>query len=158
MFDDLIAAATIPDTSVATTTILTIGSVLVAITVLIGVIVQARKPNAPVAPPRSDSSLPPLSSWGGTQNEFLELVIQRHNQLDTKYTQLEERQEAEAREREKFTGAVRRYLETLAAGWPGPEKMPWPSEDDWDILEPTLPASFIRNRRRRAPIDPVVPK
>lgn len=123
-------------------------SIVVAILVLVGVILRINHPAPPPAAPRNTpTALPPLAAFNGTQVEFLELVVKRHNELDAKYTKLSADFDEEKQQREKFQGAVSRYLQLLSAAWPGPGKMPAPDQGDMDILGDTLP--WVRNSRRR---------
>jgi len=153
MFDEIITATAETDTQIIQTAIGAVGTVLVALTVLIGVIVQARKPEKTVqlSTGRPETSLPPLAGWQGSLTDFLELVILRHNDLDFRHTRLEAEMEEDRRSREIFQGAVRRYLESLSVRWPGPDPMPWPHDDDFDILElnQTLPPSWVSERKSR---------
>lgn len=103
----------------------------------------------------------PLSTFSGTQNEFMRLVIKDNeairgelasnraetSALRSEVAGLRADLESARNSHGSFERAVRRYLEVIAGAWPGPEQMPWPADDDLGILERTLPR---RSRRPRA--------
>lgn len=145
----MLATASAAD-STNTALIASAATIVVAIIGLIGATIRAnRKPDTVPAPPSTPSALPQLAAFNGTQVEFLELVVKRHNELDAKYESLTKEFEKEKARTDRFQGAVSRYLQLLAQAWPGPGKMPQPDEADIDVLGETLP--WARSRRRQKP-------
>lgn len=128
-----------------------LATILVAALGLYGVIRQASKPSRTKPPTTTGPQT--LQTFSGTQNEFMALVIAdnktlRENQ-EGQNRVMEELKETvgEIKEhQDKFVAAVQRYLIRLAAAWGHESTMPWPEEDDFHLLEDTLP---IRGHRRR---------
>ena len=104
---------------------------------LIGVIYQARKPSKD-KPPTGDTGKA-LNEFNGTQNEFMALVIADNATLRKQMGELTSVVDQIKDHQDSFLGAVRRYLMKLATAWIGPEPMPWPDDNDFHILEDTLP-------------------
>ena len=118
---------------------------------LIGVIYSARKPSKDKPPVGNTGKA--LQEFNGTQNEFMALVIADNGDLRRQQAEMNMKLEglndhlarqneeiaAVKRHSETFLGAVRRYLMKLATAWTGADPMPWPDEEDFHILEDTLP-------------------
>jgi hypothetical protein len=102
-----------------------------------GVIRQAQKPSKDKVAVQGDTGTR-LDSFNGTQNEFMALVIADNKTQRDKLLRLEATVESIKVHQDTFMGAVRRYILKLATAWTdGP--MPWPDEEDFQILEETLP-------------------
>lgn len=128
---------------------------------LFGVIYQAHKPSKD-KPPVGDTGKA-LREFDGTQNEFMALVIADNGALREQQAKTNQKLEildgrlesalgeiAEVKRRsETFLGAVRRYLMKLATAWTGPDAMPWPDDEDFHILEETLPHNQAGSITRR---------
>jgi hypothetical protein len=121
-----------------------LATVAVAALGLYGVIKSAQKPSR-TKPPEGNTS-GALENFNGTQNEFMALVVSDNKSLRDGQTELTRKVEqaleelAEVkRHSETFLGAVRRYLMKLATAWGNPGPMPWPDDNDFHILEDTLP-------------------
>jgi len=152
-----------PDVEIVKAVIAGLATVIVAVVGVIGVIVQARKPSKD-KPPVGDTGKA-LDEFNGTQNEFMSLVIadnstlrsqmkDTNDKLEKMGTQLStfQRELLDVKQRsENFLGAVRRYLMKLATAWTGTEPMPWPDEEDFHILEDTLPHKRSGTITRREP-------
>lgn len=105
---------------------------------LYGVVLSSRKPSRD-KPPVGDTGKA-LENFNGTQNEFMALVIADNRNMRTDIAELRQTQSEYKAHQEHFLEAVRRYLMKLATAWgvtPGP--MPWPDDNDFHILEDTLP-------------------
>lgn len=140
------------------TLITVLGTIAVAVVGGTFAILQARRKKPEIVDPEPAGAPSPLANFSGTQNEFMALVIRDNEVLREEIRRLAARTEeavatAEAarkaaRETQdlhtEFQRAVRRYLEDLAAAWTGPVPMPYPNENDFGLLEHTLP----RLRRR----------
>lgn len=128
-----------------------VATVFTALLVFFGVVVSSRKPST-LKPPTGDTGKA-LEQFNGTQNEFMALVVADNAALRAG----QERQEARIKElgetvesikehQETFLGAVRRYLMKLAQAWGLDTPMPWPDEDDFHILEDTLPLRTAKGK------------
>lgn len=104
---------------------------------LMGVIHSSRKPSKDKPPTGAEQ---PLAQFNGTQNEFMALVIKDNSDLRAKVLVIEEKIGEIQTHNETFLGAVRRYLMKLATAWGVSGPMPWPDENDFHILEETLPS------------------
>jgi len=130
-------------------------TIVAALLTLAGIMVSVlRSRPVPGKAPDGPTTLPHPSKFDGTQVEFLELVVRRHNELDAKYTTLDATFEAEKQRREKYEGAVARYMRKLYESWPGPGKMPAPDDEDSAILDESLPWSRKSKGARRLIIPP----
>ena len=115
-----------------------LATVIVAALGLYGVIRSASKPSR-TKPPEGGEPGKVLETFNGTQNEFMALVIADNKTMREKLGQLEGTVESIKNHQENFLGAVRRYLMKLATAWSQPDPMPWPDDNDFHILEDTLP-------------------
>jgi len=125
-----------------------IATICVAALGLYGVIKQSQKPSS-TKPPTGDTGKA-LEGFNGTQNEFMALVVADNKSMREEMGSLKasvnralEELEEVKKHSETFLGAVRRYLMKLASAWGETGPMPWPDDNDFHILEDTLP-----NRRR----------
>lgn len=130
-------AAPAVDVEITKAVVAGLATIIVAGLSLLGIMYQARKPSK-TKPPVGETG-PALETFNGTQNEFMALVVadnkdlrQQMGELKTIVTEVKEHQE-------NFLGAVRRYLMKLASAWGQPGPMPWPDDNDFHILEDTLP-------------------
>ena len=121
-----------------------VATITVAALGLYGVIKSAQKPSK-TKPPEGNTE-GKLETFSGTQNEFMALVVADNRNLRNEMGQLTSKVEAALgelaevkRHSETFLGAVRRYLMKLAVAWGQPGPMPWPDDNDFHILEDTLP-------------------
>lgn len=121
-----------------------LATVIVAALGLYGVIRSAKKPSA-TKPPEGNTG-PALEQFNGTQNEFMALVVADNRILregqeaqKAEMAILKESVESIKLHNETFFGAVRRYILKLATAWGEPGPMPWPDDNDFHILEDTLP-------------------
>lgn len=131
-----------------------IATILAAVLAVTGVIYAASRPSK-IKPPVPQGGLP--AEFNGTQNEFMALVVadnrdlregqERQNKVladqNRVIDELKAMVESIKDHQDQFLFAVRRYLMKLASEWPGPEKMPWPDEEDFHILEDTLPSRKV---------------
>ena len=113
-------------------------TVAVAALGLFGVIHSARKPSR-TKPPTGEGTGPALEQFNGTQNEFMALVVADNKDLRSQMVELKDAVNSIRTHQETFLGAVRRYLMKLAVAWGQTGPMPWPDENDFHILEDTLP-------------------
>lgn len=113
-------------------------TVAVAALGLYGVIRQASKPSK-TKPPVGEGTGPALEQFNGTQNEFMALVVADNKDLRSQMGELKSAVDSIKEHQETFLGAVRRYLMKLASAWGQPGPMPWPDDNDFHILEDTLP-------------------
>jgi hypothetical protein len=134
----------VTDPEIIKAVIAAIATISVAALGLYGVIKSAQKPSR-TKPPEGNTA-GALESFSGTQNEFMALVVADNKSLRDGQTELTRKVEqaldelAEVkRHSETFLGAVRRYLMKLATAWGQPGPMPWPDDNDFHILEDTLP-------------------
>jgi hypothetical protein len=130
-----------------------IATIAVAALGLYGVIKSANKPSK-TKPPEGNTE-GKLETFSGTQNEFMALVVADNKSLRDGQTELARKVEqaldelAEVKKHsETFLGAVRRYLMKLATAWGTTGPMPWPDDNDFHILEDTLP-NRSRNIERK---------
>lgn len=112
-------------------------TIATAILVFLGVVWQSKKPSK-TKPPTGDTGKA-LGEFNGTQNEFMALVVADNRDLREQVNEVRSMVTELRQHQDNFLGAVRRYLMKIAAAWPGPEHMPWPDEEDFHILEDTLP-------------------
>lgn len=119
-------------------------TIIVAALGLYGVIRSAKKPS--VTKPPEGNTGPALEQFNGTQNEFMALVVADNRILregqeaqKAEMAILKENVESIKIHNETFFGAVRRYILKLAVAWGTPGPMPWPDDNDFHILEDTLP-------------------
>lgn len=136
-----------------------IATILAAVLAVAGVIYAARRPSKQKEPP-TDHRGYPLENFQGTQNEFMALVVQDNRSLrdgqeklndvldeqNRVIDELKAMVESIKQHQDSFLFAVRRYLMKLASEWPGPEKMPWPDEEDFHLLEDTLPNRKVHRK------------
>lgn len=88
-----------------------------------------------------------LSSYTGDQNDFIRLVIHDSKDIHERLAQLDEVVDRMKKERHQFLGAVGRYISKLSLAWGNPNnsKMPYPDENDFSLLEETLPVNWRRD-------------
>lgn len=115
-----------------------VATITVAALGLYGVIRSARKPSN-TKPPEGKTG-PALETFNGTQNEFMALVVADNKDLRQQMVDLKSSVESIKQHNETFFGAVRRYILKLATAWGQPGPMPWPDDNDFHILEDTLPS------------------
>ena len=120
-------------------------TVAVAALGLYGVIHSASKPSK-TKPPTGNTGPQALQTFSGTQNEFMALVITDNKTMREEIHGLRGSVEEIKEHQETFVAAVRRYLTKLASAWGHEAAMPWPDENDFHLLEDTLPN---RGNRRR---------
>jgi hypothetical protein len=124
----------------------TIGTVIVAMFVFLGVVVQSRRPdkNKTKTPEGGDAVsaatfdkapyevitnlLERMAGYEQRENETAGIISAQNTEIESIKTH-----------QTSFSSAVKRYLMKLAAAWKGPEPMPWPDDDDIEILYKTLP-------------------
>jgi hypothetical protein len=133
-----------------------IASVLVASFVFGGVIVQSRRPSkTKTSGVDTPEGLPTMATFDKAPFEVIQNLLLRmaHYEAaaETSKTALEahkgEIEEIKAHQA-TFSSAVKRYLMKLAAAWKGPEPMPWPDEDDIEILHKTLPYHKVGSSKK----------
>lgn len=117
-----------------------IATITVAALSLYGVIRAAQRPSRTKPPVEGDTGKA-LQEFNGTQNEFMALVIADNTDLRGQLQQVKDMVEKIQEHQNQFIGAVRRYLMKLAHAWPGPGYMPPPDDEDFHILEDTLPSN-----------------
>ncbi len=132
------------DSEVVKALIGAMATVLVAALGLYGVIRSAQKPSR-TKPPTSTGPQT-LQAFSGTQNEFMALVIADNKTMRDELHEVRGSVEDIKDHQESFVAAVRRYLTKLATAWGHESTMPFPDENDFHLLEDTLP---IRGNRRR---------
>jgi hypothetical protein len=130
------------DVEIVKAIVASVSTIVVAALALLGVIYQARKPSRTKPPESSSSSTTgqALEAFNGTQNEFMALVIADNKTMRIEMTAMKETVEGIKKHQDTFLGAVRRYLMKLASAWDNSGPMPWPDENDFHILEDTLPS------------------
>ena len=117
-----------------------LATVAVAALGLVGGVLSSKKTSKDKLPVVKDDAGNRLDAFNGTQNEFMALVIADNKTQREELAELRTAVEAIRQHQDRFLGAVRRYLIKLASAWDasgGP--MPWPDEQDFQILEATLP-------------------
>jgi hypothetical protein len=132
------------DVEVTKAVIGALATVIVAALGLYGVIKSAQKPSRTKPPTGETGSA--LEGFSGTQNEFMALVIADNKDLRDQLGEVKASVDSIKDHQETFLGAVRRYLMKLATAWQGMEPMPWPDEEDFHILEDTLPQKRVNRK------------
>lgn len=142
-----------------------LATVLTAVFVFLGVVYSSRKTSntkKPVA--ENPDTGKALTEFNGTQNEFMALVIadnaalragqNRQDQVLKEQNQtideLKDMVESIKLHQDNFLSAVRRYLEKIALAWKVSDTMPWPDEEDFHILEDTLPIKGFNKRTKES--------
>lgn len=152
----VVEALPLPE-STLNTALTVVGTIAVAaITTLAALAARRRRiPDDEADETRPVVPATPLSTFSGTQNEFMELVVRDNAELRARVDRIDKAQRADAARHSEFRLAVRRYLTRLATDWPGPEAMPWPDDDDLGLLEYTLPRYRPRSRSDAQRKDPL---
>lgn len=125
-----------------------VATIVVAALGLYGVIRQANKPSR-TKPPVGETAPNALEQFNGTQNEFMALVIADNRTMREELGGLRTTVDSIKTHQETFLGAVRRYLMKLATAWGHDSPMPWPDDNDFHILEDTLPVRGKGNIERK---------
>ena len=115
-----------------------LATIAVAALSLFGVVLSARRPSKTKVPVGGDTGHK-LDSFNGTQNEFMALVIADNKTQREELHELKQTVESIKQHQDSFLGAVRRYLVKLAHAWGTASTMPFPDDNDFRILEETLP-------------------
>jgi hypothetical protein len=108
-----------------------------ALLVYLGVVYQARKPST-TKPPVGNTGKA-LEEFNGTQNEFMALVVADNKDLRDQITEVKDMVTELKQHQDNFLSAVRRYLTKIYLAWGRTATMPWPDDEDFLILEDTLP-------------------
>lgn len=125
-----------------------ITGVFALLTIVTGAIVArvGSHPKTPTVDPDSKhtgtESL--LSTYSGEQNDFMHLVIEDSKAVHERLDKFEGIVEHMKRERTQLIGAFARYISKLVRAWGGGGTMPYPDDEDFKILEETLPADWRR--------------
>lgn len=135
------AANPLADVEVLKAVIGAVATIAVAALGLYGVIRSSKKPSS--TKPPEGSTGPALEQFNGTQNEFMALVVADNRDLREQMVQLKTSVESIKEHNETFFGAVRRCILKLAVAWGQPGPMPWPDDNDFHILEDTLPGDRL---------------
>lgn len=93
---------------------------------------------------KEDSGDATLSSYSGSQNEFMRLVMSDSQDVHAKLDAFDHIIEEMKIERTKFINGVGRYITKLALAWGSGGKMPYPDDIDRALLEETLPVDWRR--------------
>jgi hypothetical protein len=88
-----------------------------------------------------------LSTYSGEQNDFMRLVIQDSKTVHERLDRFEGIVEQMKKERTQLIGAFTRYISKLVDSWGSGGKMPYPDDEDFKILEETLPADWRRRTK-----------
>ena len=83
-----------------------------------------------------------LASYTGEQNAFMHLVIEDSKTVHERLDKFEVIVDQMKKERTQLIGAFTRYINKLVSAWGSGGKMPYPDEEDFKILEETLPSDW----------------
>lgn len=88
-----------------------------------------------------------LASYSGEQNEFMHLVIQDSKDVHRRMDKFESIVDQMKLERTQLVGAFSRYILKLVQSWGSGGKIPYPDDEDFKILEETLPVDWRRRSK-----------
>lgn len=106
-------------------------------------------PKPPTSDPDAKKTAPDatLLSYSGEQNEFMHLVIKDSKDVHERLDKFEAQIESMKLERKQLLDAFTRYISKLVFAWGAGGTMPYPEDDDFTLLEETLPADWRKRNK-----------
>lgn len=123
-------------------------ALITGLVTLLGILLTAigaklfTNPKTPKTDPDINRQEIPLSKYTGEQNDFIRLVMTDSEELHKKMDRLEKAVDDLRKERHRFLSAVGRYILKISMSWGTEDKMPFPDEADFSLLEETLPHNW----------------
>ena len=88
-----------------------------------------------------------LTTYSGEQNDFIHLVIKDSEAVHERLNKIDAVVDQMKKDRTELVGAFARYIQKLVASWGTGSRIPYPDDDDFKILEETLPADWRRRTK-----------